>query len=104
MELLALWALFIVYGTILPFDLRFNMGTLSHGLAMANKYPWRVAGGGFPPTADLITNVLLFLPWGLLIGIHRRRGNWQLRQTLGYGLSTALAMSAAVEFLQLFSS
>lgn len=103
-RLLIAWGLFIVYGTTLPFDLVPTVETVAEGWRAAHKVPWVGPNGGLPSIPDVVTNVLLFLPWGLLLGMDladRRRG---MAASILLGGVTALGASLTVELLQLFSS
>ncbi len=65
--LLVLWGLFIVYGTMLPFDFSAGGNLIQKRLARLWQYPLK--GGSW---GDVYSNVLLFVPWGLLLAIWRR--------------------------------
>lgn len=104
MRLLVAWAIFIVYGTTLPFDQRPGLDTVLEGWNAAHKVPWQNQDGGRASLSDVVANVLLFLPWGFLLGLHLAERRRRLWSTLLLGGGTALAMSGLVEFLQLFSS
>jgi len=104
LRLLLLWGAFIVYGTTIPFDLVPSADVVADAWARAHKTPWVEPGGGRPSLTDAVTNVLLFIPWGFLLGVHlvgRRRG---LARVLLVAGVTSLLLSAFVETLQLFAS
>ncbi len=104
LRLLVLWGLFILYGTTLPFDLSPSWEGVVREWRDAHSVPWRAPDGGLPSLPDAVANVLLFLPWGFLVGWEiRRRGGGSGRAML-LGAGSALAASLTVEFLQLFSS
>jgi VanZ family protein len=104
LRLLAVWALFILYGTTLPFDLTPSRDVVAQEWHDAHRIPWQGPDGGLPSLPDAAANVLLFLPWGFLVGWDQlRRGRGAFRAML-LGAGTALAASVTVEFLQLFSS
>lgn len=95
--LLLLFSLFIVYGTLLPFNFRFDPAMVEAKL--------RRSFGAFGRTAsraDVVSNVLLFVPWGFLFAWRAAvRGRGLGRVTAGAALC-GLALSAAVEVAQLF--
>lgn len=103
-RLLIVWGLFIVYGTTIPFDLAPSVEVARSGWEAAHKIPWEDPQGGLPSIPDAVANVLLFLPWGFLVGLLRssRGGGWL--DCVVVGAFSALALSLTVEFLQLFSS
>ena len=102
--LLVAWGLFIVYGTTLPFDLTPSADTVAEGWRSAHKIPWADPSGGFPSVPDAVANVLLFLPWGFLIGLGRAERRRTAGATILLGGVSALVCSLSVEFLQLFST
>ena len=95
--LLLLWSLFIAYGTLLPFDFRFDPATA------AARLRGLVGAIGRPTSrADVVSNVLLFLPWGVLYAwLAAGRGRGLARTIAGAALG-GLALSGAVEVAQLF--
>jgi glycopeptide antibiotics resistance protein len=98
-----LWAafsLFVVYGTTFPFDFPARGQSLA---ALFQRINWLPLGGrpgdiGFP---DIIQNILLFLPFGFLGYFSLIQKRSRLKKT-AIVLSGA-ALSASVEFLQIFS-
>jgi glycopeptide antibiotics resistance protein len=97
----ALFSLFVVYGTTFPF--RFNLDWRQF-LVETQRINWRLLGGvsGNPIISDIVQNILLFIPFGFLgyfSLIYKR--SWINKS--GIVLAGA-ALSASVEFLQIFSS
>ena len=66
--LLVLWGLFIVYGTMLPFDFSASTELIHSRLERLRERPLRGLGGSW---ADVYSNVLFFMPWGFLLAIWR---------------------------------
>jgi VanZ family protein len=96
--LLALWGLFIVYATLLPFRFSTSGEQLAASLERVRERPW-----GSGSRVDAISNVLLFLPWGFLAAVWQaERGAGRLACLCASGLSGA-ALSASVECAQLFA-
>ncbi len=96
--LLVLWALFIVYGTLIPFRFTADVGQVVAKLHLVGATLDRP-----PPRSDLVSNVLLFLPWGGLFTFRRaRRGAGFWAALLGATVS-GMALSGLVEACQLFA-
>jgi glycopeptide antibiotics resistance protein len=98
LALLVLWGLFIVYATTLPFEFSTSIEMPQARLHRLWLRP--LSGGSWP---DVYSNILLFVPWGLLLAV------WQAGRGTNYVATVALALlsgaifSGIVEFLQLFS-
>ena len=96
--LLVLWGMFILYGTTIPFDLSASSARVAAKLQKVLEQPWQTAS-----RMDIVSNVLLFLPWGFLCSV------WLADRGTDYAVSlivaslTGMAMSGFVEFLQLFT-
>ena len=89
---------YAVWGSLFPFD--FHAVPLSHAAALfwtrwaSDPGPWSVT--------DLLSNVLLFLPIGLLLSAVQRGGSRPLAGTAPLLIATAL--SVVIEFAQAFVS
>ena len=83
--LLVLWGLFIVYATMLPFD----FSASSERIAATLKRLWQrpLRGGSWD---DVHSNVLLFVPWGLLLGV------WRAGRGTGFVRAMILALLSGV--------
>ena len=96
--LLVLWGLFILYGTTIPFDFSASSARVGAKLQKVLEQPWQTAS-----RMDIVSNILLFLPWGFLCSV------WLADRGTGYAVSlivaslTGMALSGCVEFLQLFT-
>ena len=96
--LLVLWGLFILYGTTIPFDFSASSARVGAKLQKVLEQPWQTAS-----RMDIVSNILLFLPWGFLCSA------WLADRGAGYAVSlivaslTGMALSGFVEFLQLFT-
>ena len=62
--LLLVWGFFIVYGTLLPFDLSESTEGVHARMRRLWEQPWRPSS-----RTDLISNVLLFMPWGVFASL-----------------------------------
>jgi glycopeptide antibiotics resistance protein len=98
--LLMLWGLFIVYGTMLPFDFSASGDLIQWRLRRLWESPLRGMGGSW---ADVYSNVAFFMPWGFLLAIWRvgRGSSWWV--TLLIAMLSASCLSGSVEFVQLFA-
>jgi VanZ family protein len=96
--LLVLWGLFIVYGTMLPFDFSASGEQVREKLGRLAEHPWRVGS-----RTDVISNVLLFMPWGFLLAIWRAGRKASFVAAVVLAVVTGAALSAAVEVGQLFA-
>ena len=96
--LLVLWGMFILYGTTIPFDFSASSARVAAKLQKVLEQPWQTAS-----RMDIVSNVLLFLPWGFLCSV------WLADRGTDYAVSlivaslTGMALSGFVEFLQLFT-
>jgi VanZ family protein len=96
--LLAVWGLFIIYGTLLPFDLSEPADSVHERMRRLWEQPWRPSS-----RTDLISNVLLFMPWGFLISIWANGRGIRALSTLAAALLSAALLSGSVEFIQLYA-
>ena len=100
--LLVFWGLFIVYGTMLPFDFSASRRPDSGAVtAVMGTSSCRGLGGSW---ADVYSNIAFFMPWGFLLadlaGEPRVRGWWR---TLVLALVSGACLSGSVEIVQLFA-
>lgn len=96
-----LWALytcFIFYGTLIPFDLNFD--SLKEMSSLKQLFPSKI-GETDISKMDIISNYLLFIPWGALLAALIRPLNWGLN--LIFVLVLSFLLSFCVEILQIFS-
>lgn len=96
--LLALWGLFIVYATLLPFDFSASGELVQQRIRRVWARPLK--GGSW---ADVEGNVLLFLPWGFLLALWLARRGAGFIATVAFALCTGAFLSGSVELLQLFA-
>lgn len=93
-----LWALFIIYGTLIPFAFTDNVDQVAAKLHLVVDSLNRPLS-----RSDVVSNVLLFLPWGGLFTFRRaRRGAGFWGALLGAAFS-GMALSGLVETCQLFA-
>ncbi len=96
--LLAAWTAFIVYGTLLPFRFTTDIGPAAEK-ARAAVVTLRTPA----PRADVASNILLFLPWGLLFaGRPGSRAGRPGAAILG-AAAGGFVLSGLVEGAQLFA-
>jgi glycopeptide antibiotics resistance protein len=96
--LLVLWGLFIVYGTMLPFDFSASGEQVQERLQRLAEHPWH-----FGSRTDLISNVLLFMPWGFLLAMWLAGRGARFIASLILALISGALISASVELGQLFA-
>jgi glycopeptide antibiotics resistance protein len=96
--LLVIWGVLIVYGTWLPFDFSATSELVEQRLGRLWEQPWRVGS-----RADLITNVLLFMPWGFLLAIWRAGRGTSCAASVLLATLTGSLLSAGVEIGQLYA-
>lgn len=100
--LIIFFSLFVIYGTTIPFKF-----TSFH--AAAAKYatilwhPFQGSNSGWTSRFDLIQNVLLFFPAGVLLGILFSRLN-RLVAGISVSFFYGLLLSSSVEIFQLFTA
>ena len=96
------YAFFIVYATALPFDFTFNPDILALKKQWINWDPtYLKISGEATPIADVVSNILFFMPLGLL-GVFLQRRRSRSRQVAVCTL-TGFALSLSVETLQFFT-
>jgi glycopeptide antibiotics resistance protein len=96
--LLALWGLFIIYGTMLPFDFSASGELVQERLRRLAEHPWH-----FGSWTDLISNVLLFIPWGFLLATWLADRGTHFIAALILALISGALFSVSVELAQLFA-
>src|SRR5262245_56253698 len=103
-----LWAMFIVYGTTIPFRLVPNRAWVVTKWRLLTPNPFYALANSFQRVAlgDVAQNVLLFLPLGILgVSAAAHRSISPSPQTRALKIIAAgAAFSAAVEGLQLFET
>lgn len=102
--LLALWCLFILYGSFIPFRFSADPEVLRHKVEHVQVYPF-VNGRKNFSVPDVVSNIALFVPLGALLatgsaGRGAPRGWWGLAAT---SAGWAFGFAAAIEIGQLFS-
>jgi glycopeptide antibiotics resistance protein len=102
-RLWALFALFILYGTTIPFDFDRDPDHVRQRLAALPWNPLIRTDGRRLSIPDAVQNVMLFMPFGVLGGLagHRRIRSRAARAAAVTG--AGLALSIAVETLQLLT-
>jgi VanZ family protein len=96
--LLVLWGLFIVYGTMLPFEFSVHDEPIEASLRRIWERPWSSGS-----RVDAVSNVLLFMPWGFLLAAWRCKCGTGYRAATVLGLFSGFLLSGAVECAQLFT-
>jgi len=98
------WCAFILYGSFIPFEFSADPDAVLESLTRARATPFP-RGAASLSVSDLLTNVLVFVPFGYLAvdGARGRRfGGGRVREAATAGLG-ALALATAIELGQLFT-
>jgi VanZ family protein len=98
--LLVLWGLFILYGTMLPFDFSASGDLIHSRLRVMWERPLRGLGGSW---ADVYSNIAFFMPWGFLLATWLVSRGWSWWRTLAVAVASAACLSGSVEIVQLFA-
>jgi VanZ family protein len=98
--LLVLWGLFIVYGTMLPFDFSASNDLIQSRLRRLWERPLRGLGGSW---ADVYSNIAFFMPWGFLLAIWRVGRGSSGFAILVVAMLSGACLSGSVETVQLFA-
>lgn len=94
-----IWAVLIVYGSLLPFELRPH--TLAQALEKFRNIPYLDLG--VVSRADWIANILLYMPLAYLGALWLSRVRWLPRSlALVFTAALGLMLAVAVEFSQIF--
>jgi len=70
--LLILCGAVILHATMWPYNFRFDLGSVPARLLSAMCLPF--SNGGLAEKKDIVLNVILFLPFGALLFLHRAKG------------------------------
>jgi len=97
---LLLWGLFILYATMLPFEFSASGELIRSRLRRLWERPLRGAGGSW---GDVVSNVLLFVPWGFLLAIWLAGRGRRYLAVVTLALLSGALLSGTVELVQLFS-
>jgi VanZ family protein len=98
--LLLLWCGFIGYGSFIPFHLTFDPALIGDALARVQLSPFRDGRRAFS-IPDVVSNVLLFVPFGALLAYSRRRGG--AGRSIALGAGSAFGFAVLIEIAQLLS-
>lgn len=100
----ALFSLYLLYGTVIPFDIQLQKEAVALKVDAIEWVPFvDKEEGGLASRPDLLANTVLFVPFGLLgFWAMRHRGRRPLTAFLVVG-GLGIALSLAIEVLQLFT-
>jgi VanZ family protein len=102
--LLILYCVFIVYGSFIPFKFSTDLKLAGENLSRIQVYPFQDGKKKFS-IPDVVSNVLLFAPFGFLFVSSSLRAtpdrSWGIAGMAGVG--SALVFSTAIEIGQLFT-
>ena len=94
--------LFIVYGTLIPFNIDLSVDTLAKNIQHSALTPFMDPDGSRASIPDIVQNILLFIPFGVLgfLSMRRRRSD----AVVGvFVLISGTFLSLTVEFFQLMT-
>ncbi len=96
------YVLLVLYGSLMPFEFTNDAQTVRLNLSQAFMY-WPLSDKLHTPLADVLANILLYIPMGFLISTRLavRRGGGTIAGVL-IALAIGAAASFTVESLQLF--
>lgn len=96
-----LFGVFILYGTLIPFNLCLNIACIKSNLAAISWLPFIDADGTRASIPDVVQNILFFIPFGFLGYFSGRHSN-KLRRSVQVTFYGSL-LSLLVELCQLFT-
>jgi len=94
------FSIFIVYGTLIPFDFCFNENSIASRVADIQWVPFTANEGHRSSLSDVIQNVMLFIPWGMLGFFAYAKRSWADVLKI---VSMGMLLSSTVELLQLLT-
>jgi glycopeptide antibiotics resistance protein len=98
------YSIFIVYATTIPFNVIKSNAELHHNINVISWKPfYNTDAHGYFSRGDLITNVLFFIPFGFFGLYSMRRIQWPKAWVVLFLSLLGTALSAFVEFLQMFT-
>ena len=97
--LLVLCGAVILHATMWPYDFRFDWGSVPARLLSATDLPFE--HGRLAEKKDIVLNVILFLPFGALLFLHRAKGIAASRSVLAPAL-LGMLFSVGIETTQCF--
>jgi VanZ family protein len=100
--LLVLWVLFILYGSFIPFRFTADTGTLRENLAHVRWSLFKDGRRAFS-IPDVVSNVLLFVPLGVLAVGARGTSGPSVAPTVVGAVALAAVLAAGIEVGQLFA-
>ncbi len=100
----ALFAVFIVYGTTIPFEFSRDRDAIRQKVARLSWNPLTRPDGRRVSIPDSVQNVMLFIPFGMLGGLACRRSSGSRAGTVAAVTAAGVALSLAVEALQLLTT
>ncbi|UCE03751.1 MAG: VanZ family protein [Candidatus Latescibacterota bacterium] len=101
--LLVTYCLFVTYTTLLPFRFSLDRATLAANLDRISWHPLHNVYGLPAPAFDLVGNIIFFMPLGVLAYLAQRRRTGSDRARIARATAWGLALSLAVETLQLLT-
>jgi len=96
-----IFSVFILYGTLIPFNLSTDAGLINTNISRISWIPFIDADGSRASIPDMVQNILFFIPFGF-VGIFAFKTEYKIIQIIKITVFGAL-LSGIVEILQLFT-
>ena len=97
-----IFAMLIIYGSLMPFDLHFDKSSIVENIRHSTEF-WPI-GPVRSGKADLVSNVILYVPLGFLVALAARVNRKSSTMTaIAAAMFTGCLMSAGIELLQAMS-
>jgi glycopeptide antibiotics resistance protein len=103
--LFIIYSLFILYSTTIPYDFSTDTRALRHNFETIRWSPLVRPDGSRESIPDVVSNILLFIPFGLLIGlvVLPRQKAKSRRNTILLAIIGSVILSGLVETIQIVS-
>ena len=99
------YSIFIVYATTIPFNVIRSGAQLAHNVRVISWKPfYNTDQCEYFSKANIITNVLFFIPFGVFCGYSLQRRKYAPTRILLMAALLGVCLSAFVEFLQMFTT
>ncbi|MEW6607539.1 MAG: VanZ family protein [bacterium] len=103
MILFVIFVIYLFYATLYPFNFSFQEDNILYNLNRINIIPFSCWGGREISWSDVVSNLLLFIPYGFLLNWELQNRNIGKLKSKLICIISAFLLSSTLEFLQLFS-
>ena len=98
-----LWGAFVLYGTTIPFDFSADPATVDQGWRELRSSAHRLIHLRRPSWSDIVSNLLLLLPWSAILAARSRVAGRRLVPAALLAVGSGALFSVGVEFLQIYA-